>query len=94
MVIRRKLKRQNVLAALNRIGGLGLETIDPCLPSAWKGFTVSRRYRGAVYNITVDNSAGAEYGVKEITVNGKTQAGTVIPPAPAGETFEVKVVMG
>ncbi|MBO7359069.1 MAG: 23S rRNA (uracil(1939)-C(5))-methyltransferase RlmD [Clostridia bacterium] len=28
-----ELKRQNVLAALNRIGGLGLETIVPCLPS-------------------------------------------------------------
>ena len=82
---------QAILGIIPTLDGL---KIDPCLPSAWKGFTVSRRYRGAVYNITVDNSAGAEYGVKEITVNGKTQAGTVIPPAPAGETFEVKVVMG
>ena len=68
--------------------------IDPCLPTDWKGFTVSRRYRGAVYSITVDNTAGVEYGVKEITVNGTAQAGTVIPPAPAGETVEVKVIMG
>ena len=28
-----ELKRQNVLAALNRIGTLGLESINPCLPS-------------------------------------------------------------
>ena len=28
-----ELKRQNVLAALNRIGALGLESINPCLPS-------------------------------------------------------------
>jgi cellobiose phosphorylase len=68
--------------------------IDPCLPSDWKGFAVSRRYRGAVYNITVDNAAGAEYGVKELFVNGQPQSGNVIPPAPAGETVEVKVIMG
>ena len=82
---------QAILGIVPTLDGL---KIDPCLPSDWKGFTVSRRYRGAVYNITVDNSAGTEYGVKEITVNGKTQAGTVIQPAPAGETVEVNVVMG
>ena len=81
---------QAILGVVPTLDGL---KIDPCLPADWKGFTVSRRYRGAVYNIMVDNSAGAEYGVKEITVNGKAQAGTVIPPAPAGETVEVHVVM-
>ena len=82
---------QAILGVVPTLDGL---KIDPCLPSVWKGFTVSRRYRGAIYNITVDNTAGAEYGVKEITVNGKAQAGTVIPPAAPGETVEVKVVMG
>ena len=82
---------QAILGVVPTLDGL---KIDPCLPADWKGFTVSRRYRGALYHITVDNSAGAEYGVKELTVNGKAQAGTVIPPAPAGETVEVKVVMG
>ncbi len=82
---------QAILGVVPTLDGL---KIDPCLPADWKGFAVSRRYRGAVYNITVDNSAGTEYGVKEITVNGKTQAGTVIPPAPKGETVEVKVIMG
>ncbi|MCR4622463.1 MAG: 23S rRNA (uracil(1939)-C(5))-methyltransferase RlmD [Clostridiales bacterium] len=31
-----ELKRQNVLAALNRIGALGLDEIEPCLPSPLK----------------------------------------------------------
>ena len=82
---------QAILGVVPTLDGL---KIDPCLPSAWNDFTVSRRYRGAVYNITVDNTAGAEYGVKEITVNGKAQTGTVIPPAAPGETVEGKVVMG
>ena len=82
---------QAILGIVPTLDGL---KVDPCLPADWKGFTVSRRYRGAVYHITVDNSAGAEYGVKEITVNGKAQAGNVIPPAQAGETVEVHVAMG
>ena len=82
---------QAILGVVPTLDGL---KIDPCLPSDWKGFAVSRRYRGAVYNITVDNAAGAEYGVKELFVNGQPLAGNVIPPAPAGETVEVKVIMG
>ncbi len=27
--------------------------IDPCIPKEWKGFTVKRRFRNTLYNITV-----------------------------------------
>ena len=67
--------------------------IDPCIPASLKGFTVSRRYRGTTYNIKVDNSAGVEYGVKSITVNGCVQNGTVIAPI-AGDKIDVTVIMG
>lgn len=33
-------------------------TIDPCLPSAWKGFRMTRRFRGATYRITVHATPG------------------------------------
>src|SRR5690554_3449049 len=29
--------------------------IDPCIPSDWNGFTVTRKFRGATYRITVKN---------------------------------------
>ena len=51
-------------------------------------------YRGASYRITVENPDGAEYGVKEITVDGRALGGNVIPPAPAGASVDVRVVMG
>ena len=56
---------QAILGIVPTLDGL---KIDPCLPPEMKGYKVSRRYRGAVYHITVDNSAGAEYGVKELLV--------------------------
>ena len=68
--------------------------IDPCIPASLKGFTVSRRYRGSTYNITVDNSAGVEYGVESVTVDGREQNDAVLLPAPAGSAVDVVVTMG
>ena len=82
---------QAILGVIPTLDGL---QVDPCLPPEMKGYEVSRRYRGATYHITVDNTAGAEYGVKQIIVNGTPLKNNVIPPFPAGETVEVSVVMG
>ncbi len=68
--------------------------VDPCLPSGMKGFTVTRRYRGALYHITVKNPDGVQHGVRRVTVHGKEQSGTVLAPAPAGSTVDVEVLMG
>ena len=58
------------------------------------GFTVTRRYRGAVYHIKVENPHAVQTGVKSVTVNGTALDRNVLPLAKAGETVEVTVVMG
>ena len=58
------------------------------------GFTVTRTYRGAVYEIAVDNAAGVEKGVKCITADGAPCVDGILPAAPAGTTVHVKVTMG
>ena len=58
--------------------------IDPCIPHTLAGYTVTRRYRGAVYHIRVQS----------VTVNGAPIAGTLLPLAKAGEGVEVVVTMG
>ena len=68
--------------------------VDPCIPHTLPGFTVTRRYRGAVYHITVDNSAAVQHGVKSVTMDGKSVAGNLLPLAPAGTDVTVQVVMG
>lgn len=69
----------------------GLE-INPSIPKAWDGFKVTRLFRGAVYNITVENPEHVSKGIKTITVNGSKIDGNVIKPA-SGEV-NVNVVMG
>ena len=68
--------------------------IDPCLPSWMKGFSCTRSFRGVTYNITVDNNAGVEKGVAEMTVDGVRVAGNIIPFSKDKSIYEIKVVMG
>ena len=68
--------------------------VDPCLPSELKGFEVTRRYRGAVYHITVKNPDGKQHGVKRVLVDGAEQQSNILAPAPAGSSVNVEIVMG
>ena len=82
---------QYILGIQPTLAGL---KIDPCLPHEMDGFTLRRVWRGATYEITVDNTAHAEKGVASMTVNGQPVPSNTLSPAPAGTTVQVKVVMG
>ena len=66
-------------------------TIDPCIPAAWDGFTATRQWRGAVYDIAVENPQHVEKGVAELYVDGARVA--QVPRFEEG-THRVRVVMG
>ena len=67
--------------------------VDPCIPHEWDGFTVTRKFRGDTYNITVKNPNGSQKGVKAMTVDGKAVDGNVIPVVGDGKAHEVIVEM-
>ena len=70
--------------------------IEPVLPSAWPGFTATRRFRGVTYQITVRRAGTLDSGIAEgasVTVNGERMVGTLLPLAPAGDTVRVEVVL-
>ncbi len=69
-------------------------TIDPCIPSDWKGFTAEREFRGKQFNIKVENPKGVEKGVKEMTVNGQKINGNRISMDIMKDKNEVVVIMG
>ena len=68
--------------------------VDPCIPHTLAGYTVTRRYRGAVYHIRVENPHAVQKGVQSVTVNGAPIAGTLLPLAKPGESVEVSVILG
>ncbi len=67
--------------------------IDPCIPSSWKGFTVSREFRGTRYNFTVKNPSKASKGIKKLTVDGKEIKGNIVPIEKNKKEVNVEVVM-
>jgi cellobiose phosphorylase len=81
---------QFIIGVRPEINGL---RIDPCVPKAWDGFTVTRKFRGAEYVITVKNPSHVSKGVKEFMVDGKKIEGNVAPVFTAGK-HTVDVVMG
>ncbi len=68
--------------------------VDPCIPNDWKGFKISRKFRGALYEIEVKNPNGVSKGVKEVIVDGSSQTSNVIPLFEDGEEHTVIVIMG
>ena len=86
-----KVSLEWILGVRPELDGL---LIDPCIPSGWDRFAVSRRFRNAVYHITVENPEHVCKGVKAVTVDGKEHPSNLIPPFRDGKTHEVRVVMG
>jgi len=67
--------------------------IDPALPSAWPGFTASRRWRGATYEIAVHQEPGVKGRVRRLLVDGESIEGNLVHPAPAGSTIKVEATV-
>ena len=82
---------QYILGLRPELDGL---RIDPCIPSSWDGFTATRRFRGATIDIVVKNPEGVCSGVKMLTLNGETLAGTLVPAQRLQTHNEVEVVLG
>ena len=73
----------NFVAASQWILGIRPELdglrIDPCIPAAWDGFEVVRRFRGAEYHINVQNPQHVNKGVARILLDGNLVEGSLLP---------------
>ncbi len=82
---------QYILGILPVFGGL---QINPCIPAKWPGFRVTREFRGAVYQIEVENPNHVCKGVKSVQIDGKEIEGNIVPTFEDGKIHQVKVVLG
>jgi len=81
--------------------------VDPVLPSAWPGYSATRRFRGVTYQIAVRRrdapaepagQPAASHGhvpsqVTGVIVDGQPIEGTVVPFAAPGATIRVEVII-
>ncbi len=68
--------------------------IAPSIPAEWDGFKIEKNFRGKKLNITVDNSAHAESGVKSLTLNGEVLSGNYVPADKLADVNEIVVTLG
>ena len=82
---------QYILGIYPTLNGL---SVDPCVPEGFGDFSVTRKYRGVKYNITVHNPDNVQKGVVSMTVNGAPVEGHIIPIDPDASEADVVVTMG
>ena len=68
--------------------------VNPSIPSSWDGFTATRLFRGAKYNITIKNPNHVCKGVKSLVVDGKAIDGCVVPFVEGKKEVNVEITLG
>ena len=47
-------------------------TLNPCIPSSWGEVTLTRKFRGDIYHITIKNEGKKQSGASHVTLDGET----------------------
>lgn len=68
--------------------------IDPCIPSNMDGFTVTRKYKGALCHIHVSNPDHVEKGVRSMKINGMSLGEKIFKPLPGVTEYNIEIIMG
>lgn len=69
-------------------------SIDPCVPTGFGDFTITRQFREGSYNIEVKNPNNVEKGVVSMLVDGKAVDGCIVPYEKGKTTYNVVITMG
>jgi cellobiose phosphorylase len=68
--------------------------VDPAIPAEWPRYTVRRQFRGATYNITVENPDHVSSGVRSVVVDGQPYPTNLLPVFADQQVHTVQIVMG
>jgi cellobiose phosphorylase len=77
-----QLLLEYVLGARRGYEGL---VLDPCLPRHLERASVTRRFRGATYHISLDNTSGNCTGTQKVILDGQELQGPQLPDLKEGE---------
>jgi cellobiose phosphorylase len=68
--------------------------VDPCIPANWKGFKVSRVFRGETFDVEVLNPKAVMKGVRRMVMDGVEIPDQLLRPSGDGRKHNVLVEMG
>ena len=67
-------------------------TLAPCIPAEWGEVTLTRKFRGDTYKLTIKNPDGKQSGVSKVLLDGK-ETGSHVKLAGDGKEHEITVIM-
>jgi cellobiose phosphorylase len=67
-------------------------SLDPCLPPEWRECSITKNFRGAVYEITYRQAENGSGTIDRILVNGLPHAGRLLP-CDGKSTYQVEVLL-
>ena len=76
-----------------RRGGASF-VLEPCIPAAWPGFSLTWRHGRTLYVITLTNPERRSRGVARVELDGELLASRTIPLVDDGARHQVLVVLG
>jgi cyclic beta-1,2-glucan synthetase len=82
---------ESVLGLRIRAGKLSFR---PCIPSAWRRYDMTLRYKTSIYEIVVENPHGVSCAVAMLELNGEAQTDRIITLSDDAGAHVVRVVMG
>jgi cyclic beta-1,2-glucan synthetase len=85
--------------AVEGILGLALRgqmlVLDPCIPRAWPGFTVTYRHGSSRYRLAVKNPGGVSRGVAKVSLDGQQVPGSgAIRLVDDGRQHDAEITLG
>jgi cyclic beta-1,2-glucan synthetase len=73
----------------------GTLIVNPCIPKAWRSYSMTYRHGNAHYEITVENPNGLSHGVCRLELDGGCRLfGSGIALEDDGQLHSVRVVQG
>lgn len=69
-------------------------SINPCVPTGFGDFNLTRTFREGTYHISVKNPNQVEKGIAKLVVDGVEVDGCIIPYESGKTEYHVEVTMG
>ena len=84
-------------AGIEYILGLKIEnkvlSIEPCISSEWKEYSIRYKYETTIYNIKVKNPNNKNTGVEKFILNGSEIEDKKIRIQDDGKVYDIEIIM-
>lgn len=86
-----------IKAGIEYILGLKIEnnilTINPCISSQWKEYSIKYKYGASIYNIKIKNPNGKSTGVEKMLLNGEEVKDKKVKLKDDGKVYDIEINM-